>query len=55
MRANDRDMLKEKGIFEVPEYIMAIVDGVDIVQWSIKERLQIIFLFAGGDRVDDLI
>jgi hypothetical protein len=49
------NMLKQEGVVKVPEDGMAIVDRVNIVQGSIKERLQVICLFASGDVVDDLI
>ena len=48
-------MVEEKGVFKVSEDGLAIVDGADIVQGSIKEWFQVIFIFAGGESVDDLI
>ena len=48
-------MFEQKNVFKVPEDGLAIVDGVDIVQRSIKEWFQVKFIFAGGESVDDLI
>lgn len=48
-------MVEEKGVFKVPEDGLAIVNGVNIVQGTVKEWFQVILIFAGGESVDDLI
>ena len=43
------------GIFEILHDLVTKRDGVDIAQWRLEKRPQIIFLFARRNRGNDLV
>ena len=48
-------MVQEVGVFEIAHDFMAIENRIGIVQRPMEKRRKVVFLFAGGDRRDDLI
>lgn len=49
------DLREERFLFEIAQDFMPIQDGVHVVQGGVKERLEVVLLFAGRDARDDLI
>ena len=48
-------MAQQAGVFEIAHDFMAIEDRIDVAQGGVEKWREIVFLFAGGDRRDDLI
>jgi hypothetical protein len=49
------DVVEQARILEILHHFVTKGHGIDIVQWHIEEGCQVVFLFAGCNRCDDLI
>jgi hypothetical protein len=47
--------LIQRSTFEILHHFVAILDRIDTLQTGVKERFQIVFVFAGSDGIYDLI
>jgi hypothetical protein len=49
------DRVEHRRLLEVTQHVVSVADGLDVMQWPVKQWRQLVLLMARGQQGDDLI
>ena len=49
------DRVEHRRLLEVTQHVVSIADGLDVMQWPVKQWRQLVLLMARGQQGNDLI